>query len=86
MYIACIQKNDFDSADVPTVKIFSVIQNHMIVWIDRIKNNQFTVAETAVVKNIDSGFENERKIIIDKGEANTKPGYLKFLDTIAALI
>ncbi len=85
-YLVCIQKEDYDVAKIPMVKVFDVIEAHAKSWAELRETGAFSRVDSALIAKIESGFTSASTQTQENGEGNTKPKYLRRIKNIEAIL
>ena len=86
LYIVCIQKEDFDVAQIPMQNIFALVEEHAMVWAAMKASGEFGRLESQLVLRIANDIGAAMAQTVENGEVSTKRKYLSQLKKIGGII
>ncbi|MEN2280587.1 PKD domain-containing protein [Algoriphagus sp. SE2] len=85
-YIVCIQKEDYDVAKIPMLKVFDLIEAHSRSWTEMRESGAFGRSDVQAIAKIETGFTAASTQTRENGEGTAKPKYLRRIKTIQGIL
>jgi hypothetical protein len=86
LHIVCIQKEDFDIAQIPMDNVFEIIEKHATEWAELRARGEFGRLESQLIVRIANDMGAAMSQTNENGEGNTKPKYLSQLKKITGIL